>query len=344
MALRVLGCQLMVSNTTSGTYNFTPNAGQCASAATVTTTVNPSVTPTFTPIPAFCSGTAAPTLPSTSNNGIAGTWLPTVVSNTTSGTYNFTPNAGQCASAAAVTTTVNALPNLNVQTSCGAGLGTGSIATTANASAGGALSYAINGVADADGNQTNLNNGTYTVLITENPSACTTAQTVSVNCNCPTITMCVNGALSICQNTAATYTQTGGNAGGQWSVSPSGAGTVDANGNFVPSGGFSGAASISYAANGCTGNLSININPLNTPTFTPIPAFCSGTTAPSLPSTSNNGIAGTWSPTTISNTTSGTYNFTPNAGQCASAATVTTMVNALPNLSVNKLWGRIRNG
>ncbi len=188
------------------------------------------------------------------------------------------------------------MPNLNVQTSCGAGLGTGSIATTANASAGGALSYAINGVADADGNETNLNNGTYTVLITENPSTCTTAQTVSVNCNCPTIV--VNGALSICQNTAATYTQTGGNADGQWSVNPSGAGAVDANGNFVPSGGFSGAASISYAANGCTGNLSININPLTTPTFTPIPAFCSGTAAPSLPSTSNNGIAGTWLPAT----------------------------------------------
>jgi gliding motility-associated-like protein len=327
----------VVSNTTSGTYNFTPNAGQCASAATVTTTVNPSVTPTFTPIPAFCSGTAAPTLPNTSNNGIAGTWLPTVVSNTTSGTYNFTPNAGQCASAAAVTTTVNALPNLNVQTSCGAGLGTGSIATTANASAGGALSYAINGVADADGSQTNLNNGTYTVLITENPSACTATQTVSVNCNCPTIT--IAGALSICQNTAATYTQTGGNAGGQWSVSPSGAGTVDANGNFVPSGGFSGAASISYAANGCTGNLSININPLNTPTFTPIPAFCSGTAAPSLSSTSNNGIAGTWSPATISNTTSGTYNFTPNAGQCASAASLSVTVDALPNLSVQTSCG-----
>jgi hypothetical protein len=133
------------------------------------------------------------------------------------------------------------------------------------------LSYTINGVADADGNETNLNNGTYTVLITENPSTCTAAQTVSVNCNCPSIV--VNGALSICQNTAATYTQTGGNAGGQWSVSPSGAGTVDANGNFVPSGGFSGAASISYAANGCTGNLSININPLNYPYLYPNPCF-----------------------------------------------------------------------
>jgi hypothetical protein len=108
MALRVRGCQTVVSNTTSGTYNFTPNAGQCASAvASLSVTVNPSVTPTFTPIPAFCSGTAAPTLPSTSNNGIAGTWSPTVVSNTTSGTYAFTPNAGQCATTASLSVTVN---------------------------------------------------------------------------------------------------------------------------------------------------------------------------------------------------------------------------------------------
>jgi hypothetical protein len=340
------GGQWSVSPSGAGTVdangNFVPSGGFSGAASisyaangctgNLSININPLTTPTFTPIPAFCSGTAAPSLPSTSNNGIAGTWSPATISNTTSGTYSFTPNAGQCASTASLSVTVNALPNLNVQTSCGAGLGTGSIATTANASAGGALSYAINGVADADGNETNLNNGTYTVLITENPSTCTAAQTVSVNCNCPSIV--VNGALSICQNTAATYTQTGGNAGGQWSVSPSGAGTVDANGNFVPSGGFSGAASISYAANGCTGNLSININPLTTPTFTPIPAFCSGTAAPSLPSTSNNGIAGTWLPTVVSNTTSGTYNFTPNAGQCASAVAVTTTVNASPNFNV----------
>jgi hypothetical protein len=73
---------------------------------------------------------AASTLSSTSNNGIVGTWLPATISNTTSGTYNFTPNAGQCASTASLSvTTVNALPNLNVQTSCAAGLGTGSVAT-----------------------------------------------------------------------------------------------------------------------------------------------------------------------------------------------------------------------
>lgn len=45
--------------------------------------------------------------------------------------------------------------------------------------------------------------------------------------------------------------------------------------------------------------------------------FCSGASVPSLPTTSNNGIAGTWSPSTINNTQNGTYVFTPNAGSCS---------------------------
>ncbi|MCI4443073.1 MAG: hypothetical protein JHC39_06150, partial [Lentimicrobium sp.] len=52
-----------------------------------------------------------------------------------------------------------------------------------------------------------------------------------------------------------------------------------------------------------------------TPTFAPIPPFCSGTTpVPLLPSSSTNAIpiTGTWSPATINNTTSGIYTFTPD--------------------------------
>jgi gliding motility-associated-like protein len=100
-----------VSNTTSGTYTFTPNAGQCVTSTPVqiTITVNPLVTPAFDPIPSFCSGTTAPVLPTTSLNGIVGTWSPSSVSNTTSGTYTFTPNAGQCVTSTPVqlVTTIN---------------------------------------------------------------------------------------------------------------------------------------------------------------------------------------------------------------------------------------------
>ncbi|RZJ34140.1 MAG: choice-of-anchor D domain-containing protein [Flavobacterium sp.] len=81
-----------------------------AYSSTVTITVNAPVTPSFDPIAAFCAGSTAPTLPATSTNGISGTWSPTSVSNTASGTYTFTPNVGQCATTATLSITVDPQP------------------------------------------------------------------------------------------------------------------------------------------------------------------------------------------------------------------------------------------
>jgi gliding motility-associated-like protein len=64
------------------------------------------------------------------------------------------------------------------------------------------------------------------------------------------------------------------------------------------------------------------------PTFTQIPAFCQGTTAPTLPTTSTNSVTGTWN-STVSNITIGStiYTFTPTTGQCALNATMSITVN-----------------
>ncbi|HLO73956.1 MAG TPA: gliding motility-associated C-terminal domain-containing protein [Flavobacterium sp.] len=87
----------VVDNLNSATYVFTPTAGQCGTVVSLDVTVLDQTIPSFiTPSP-ICSGDVAPVLPTTSNNGITGTWSPAVVSNTASGTYVFTPNAGQCA-------------------------------------------------------------------------------------------------------------------------------------------------------------------------------------------------------------------------------------------------------
>jgi hypothetical protein len=68
-------------------------------------TVIPTVTPTFTPIAPICYGDAAPVLPTTSLNGVAGTWSPSV-SNTTTGNYTFTPTLSQCTNTQTLTITV----------------------------------------------------------------------------------------------------------------------------------------------------------------------------------------------------------------------------------------------
>jgi gliding motility-associated-like protein len=96
-----------VNNTATTTYTFTPTAGQCATTATLAVTVNPSVTPTFDPIAQICSGGTF-TLPTTSTNGITGTWSP-AINNSATTTYTFTPAAGQCASNTSLTVTVNSV-------------------------------------------------------------------------------------------------------------------------------------------------------------------------------------------------------------------------------------------
>ena len=98
-----------MNNQTSGTYTFTPSAGQCATAASFVVQVNPNVTPTFNfgTSASICAGGIVPTLPTTSQNGITGTWSPSTVSNQNSGTYTFTPTAGQCATNATFNVTIS---------------------------------------------------------------------------------------------------------------------------------------------------------------------------------------------------------------------------------------------
>src|SRR5206468_2589528 len=98
-----------LDNTATTTYTFTPTAGQCATTTTLTITVTPNVTPTFSPVAAICSGAALSALPTTSNNGITGTWSP-ALDNTATTTYTFTPTAGQCATTTTLTITVT--PNV----------------------------------------------------------------------------------------------------------------------------------------------------------------------------------------------------------------------------------------
>ncbi len=74
--------------------------------------------------------------------------------------------------------------------------------------------------------------------------------------------------------------------------------------------------------------ITVTVTPPGTvPTFNAVTPICSGATAPVLPTTSTNGITGTWSPATVSNTTTTTYTFTPGAGQCAVTTTLIVTVN-----------------
>ncbi|WP_321540587.1 Ig-like domain-containing protein [Flavobacterium piscinae] len=77
---------------------------------------------------------------------------------------------------------------------------------------------------------------------------------------------------------------------------------------------------------------------LSKPNDEAVPVFNFGTTlsicinqpVPSLPNSDNNGITGTWNPSTIDNTQSGSYTFTPDENQCATVLILTITVNNFP--------------
>ena len=83
---------------TSTTYTFTPDDGQCANIAQMTVEVIQTIDPQFTQIENQCAGTEV-TLPTTSIEGVNGSWSPAFDSNTST-TYTFTPDDGQCANIA----------------------------------------------------------------------------------------------------------------------------------------------------------------------------------------------------------------------------------------------------
>ncbi len=94
--------------TESGTFNYSiPLTGGCGTVnATGTLTVTAPIVPSFTQVGPFVSGKSISALPTTSTNGVSGTWSP-AISNTATTTYTFTPAAEQCASTTTMTITIN---------------------------------------------------------------------------------------------------------------------------------------------------------------------------------------------------------------------------------------------
>ena len=93
------------NNQQTTTYTFTPTAGQCATTATMTVTVNTVPTaPTFNQVAPICINGSF-TLPNTSLQGVIGSWSP-AINNQQTTTYTFTPTSGQCATTTTMTVQV----------------------------------------------------------------------------------------------------------------------------------------------------------------------------------------------------------------------------------------------
>jgi len=227
------------------TYTATVTSdATCAGTATAAFTVTPLVTPNFAAIAPFCAGSTAPTLATTSPNGVTGTWSPATIDNMTGGSYVFTPTAGVCANTQTLSVTVTPVvtPNFAAIAPFCAGSTAPTLATTSP-----------NGVTGTWSPATidNMTGGSY--VFTPTAGLCATTQT-----------------------------------------------------------------------------LNVTVTPTVTPNFAEIGAVCSGSTAPVLGTTSPNGVTGTWSPAVVSTTTGGTYVFTPTAGLCANTQSLVVTITAAP--------------
>src|SRR5438034_904222 len=290
-----------INTSTAGTttYTFTPAAGQCAAPVTMDIVITNQITPTFTAIGPLCLNSSAPVLPATSSNNITGTWSPAVISTTASGSYVFTPDANQCAGSVTMDIVIT-----NQITPVFTQIGPLCLNSTAPL-----LPATSNNNITGTWNPAVISttaSGCY--VFTPDANQCTAPVTMDIvitNQITPTFTQI--GPL--CQNSTAPVlpTTSNNNITGTWSpatISTSTAGTTTY--TFTP------------AAGQCATIATMDIVVTNqiTPTFTAIPAICSGAATPTLPTTSNNGITGSWSPA-FNNTSTTTYTFTPAIGQCA---------------------------
>ena len=127
-------------------------------------------------------------------------------------------------------------------------------------------------------------------------------------------------------------TGTGTFTGGAYSVSPAGLTINTSTGDITPATSTPATYTVTYtipATAGCSGvvaTTSVTIDPVVTPSFATTGSMCQGMILDPLPTTSPNGITGTWTPA-VNSTTTTTYTFTPTAGQCATATTFTMTVN-----------------
>ncbi|TDP60723.1 T9SS type A sorting domain-containing protein [Flavobacterium dankookense] len=307
------------------------------------------ITPTFAEIAPICTSGSLSPLPTTSLNGIIGTWSP-AFNNTQTTTYTFTPNTGQCASTITKEIIINLITNqINIST----GIDTDNYFFPQ-------FNVDINWLLVNDpvgfggyalGIETLLAPSEATPVVATNarwinnsgalqggapPGLCVYEKTITVvsgfdNLNInfsiahdnnlvsleiirPDLSIInINPPLTPYYLSQPINNDFTNPMVGDWKI------RVVTKIAFTPvyteTGAFllSGFATLSSAF-------------LVTPTFTDIGSICSSDVLPPLPSTSINGITGTWSPA-LDNTQTTTYTFTPNAGQCATEYAMTIVVN-----------------
>ena len=347
-----------ISVNAAGNYTVTvTNSYGCTgtSAATVVNFSEP-LTPTFNQVTPICyNGTFS--LPTTSINGISGTWSPTINPLATT-TYTFTPSSGQCANTAQMTVTVNPLPIPTVTANGPLTFCQGS-SVVLTATGGGTYVWNLNGAVIPNATSSSLTAtqaGNYTVTVTNanGCSATSSVQVLTVN-PLPQPTITASGAVNLCQGQSITLS-TGTFDSYLWSSGQTSSSiTVSTAGTY----------SVNVTSGGCTGTsntIVVTINPVPAAAISGTTTVCENGAQPNITFTGSNSTAPytftysingganqtiTTSPTSSSVTlpvptaTTGTFTYTLSnvaVGACSSAvtaqaATITVSANIIPTFT-----------
>ena len=288
----------------------------------ITINVTPNAVPTFDKVDPICVGTFLETLATTSTNDISGTWSP-ALNNLATTEYTFTPTTGECAFTFKKTIEVINTPKpiaTATQTFCNSAKISDLVVTGENikwydSEIGGSILLATN----------NLTNG-QVVYVSQTLNGCESQRiqvTVGININDSQIntnllTVCAGSSIEInCISSllnASYLWSTGENTA---TIKP----TLTTNTSYwvdLISQGIS-----------CRKSITIDVLPNLTPVFSNVSPICNGDSFPILPTISNNGISGTWSPE-LNNTNTTTYTFTPTKGVCAVPFSQTNIVINTP--------------
>jgi gliding motility-associated-like protein len=198
------------------------------------------------------------------------------------------------------------------------------------------------------GTPTTTTGSPFNYTVTTSGGSCGTTSlsgTITVN---PSVTLALTSAISttnqiVCTNTTIipiNYTIGNGATGYTITGLPTGINhTISGNVvtiSGIPTGIIGTPYTYTITTNGgCSSQNSSGILTLTNgtiPVFTQVLPICAGATTSPLPTTSNNGITGTWSPA-FNNTTTDTYTFTPNSGQCTSNTQMTIQITPSPTIT-----------
>ena len=258
----------------------------------------PIVEPLFANIGAICQNSVAPLLSNISTNGISGTWSPPLISTSTIGntTFQFTPNAGQCADTASLIVYIlNGAPAVfNIDTSY-----------CVFASPSLLPSISANGIS-----------GTWNPATITTGSASQTSYTFT-----PLSGQCAIGttiSIDVLDSIPPSFFYFSTYCINEVPLTLEPQSTNFYNGTWNPNSINTSTQGVSYytftpfdQANNCVTSLTLNIVITDSivPSFNQMGPYCVGDVAPTMLTQSNQGISGTWYPSPINTSIAGTYSF-----------------------------------